>query len=166
MKSPVSGVTIARWVPGADGAVRRSRTAKTWTLATELIVAWAEDDETSDAVGHSLLVVPRWRNGLVLYEIGFSIAAARNIKALGHAIRRSVFDNYGTRRRRSRSLRATMARECLAACAFDDDECSDMSGDVRAMDAARRALLAYFGEDEAAPHIAWLEERFRRAGVR
>lgn len=143
MKSALSSVTVARFLRNTGTTGRESRAVKTWAGGTALVNDWARHDDT--VANYGILVRPRWKNGLVIHETTFSIDEGLSITNLGGIILAKLTDTYGTRR--LRSSKATLARECMARCAFSDEE--DTSEDARAFDAAKRALEQCFPEHAA-----------------
>ena len=61
-------------------------------------------------------------------------------------------------------MKASMAREVLARCAFNDS--INTAEDSRVLDATKRAIQACFPADEAEEYVAVLEKWAHDAGVR
>lgn len=154
VKSPVASISVTRFVLGTPEqgyrpAVRRSQSVKTWAEATKLIFTWSADEETVENDPSTILVRPRWMNGLVTHEIGLDLEGARNVPSdpgLGEYLESWLRSEYGgAANSKRRSVKATLIREVLGRCSFSDE--TDAGDDARVFDAAKRALEQCFHED-------------------
>ena len=148
MKAPIASVTIARFrpgsgTPGTESYVRQSLSVKSWGHASALISEWSRATDTRENFSASILVRPRWKNGLTLHEAAYSLEEAVALVDIGKSILEEITEAYGTKK--LRSAKAAMARECLARCAFTDEE--DVSEDARTLDVVDRALRQCFPDD-------------------
>lgn len=163
--SRIAGITVLRWVRPRAGRLEsprhQARTVRTWELGTGLVRAWANDPRTAhDFYDRAIRVRPRWTNGLVLPEYGWSVPEAMALTDLGATIFAHIQRNYANNR--LQSPRASMGRQVLLRCAFTDG----IDGpDELAVQAACRAVQAYCGED-APQLLEYIEEMARRAGIR
>ena len=162
MKAALAGVTLTRYLqhPSRAPEAETVRTLATWNAAENLVRSWLLDPATLLRDENTVLVRPRWKNGLTLNTLGVGVWYANTPEDLGVAVVKASIAHYAAPRgKRLVSVRAGMAREVLARCAFTDVEAADASDDARTFDVVSRALHAMY-PDEATIHVdrirAWM----------
>ena len=157
MKAAIAAVTITRYRRGTAGTCD-TQTLRTWTAAENLVREWLIAPITLPRDENTVLLRPRWTNGLALNTMGVGPWYVHQPEDLGIAVVKAEIAHYATKKG-LRSVKAGMAREVLARCAFTDAEAEEVGDDARTFDVASRALHAMY-PDEATIHVdrirAWM----------